>query len=758
MSTTENDQNSGQENSGEYEIPEYTYPSNEAKYHQICKELGVYDQDKLIFDNLLEYINDHAYPINFHDFCVFLQNKSLPGLTLSVNVETYARRVVNRIISYKYGKMITGNSDNPGTFVLSTPYDLQAEQFKKETELKSSDNPFLEQIKSMLNSHYQNIADTQKIDIPFPTRTFILQKFEKELEEKAKLPEIWKNHLIRIKCDEFTSKFIKQSTQSFRLIQIDFDEENHILLTPESERGLFQNVLAQKILQYVNENPGIQDHILKVLKQNQKTQPDIHQIFKDIGDESSFFWILTFKKIMEALHQQKREQTIYLHFYEAACLLYQYSLFQREVNQQDQKVRQAVNTFKQDIIRMMIENYSEPWTIDSIQAWHNNLPHALLQEKLTSVELDGMITSINENATQNSHIPPILTIRTPESTYFIHKYRFCQIFLMQLQKETINLKNHYIKEWSERPVKFPDDSLFDQDIDLHMSSFFRAFLYKTIPDVFSHKSPAEGLFPDIVIIKEMKLQDYDISDPQKQKVIYEAMTMALFTKKFSLDVKPLHSLFELNQKELHKMAREYALRNIPFYKRGLIGTFFGWFFMFLEKIAKHDEIRLLADKATTGNECDALITKYKPTKYAGYARQQAERRKKELNVQQKRGTPSSEKENPNPKESAEKKRERVEALKKYFLAGESAKDRLLELEKEWNQKIGKAQAETTNNVNNAIISMMRKIKHFKVTKEEIETLADRVSKDPAFLEIKNKGALKNYIAIFVLQKLLQRID
>lgn len=743
----------------DYELPDYTLPSNESQYLQICKELAIYDQDKMIFENLITYVNDIDPPVDFHNFCVFLQNKSLPGLTLSVNVETYARRLVNRLISYKYAKMLTGGSDNPGTFILTTPLDLQSEELQREAELKSADNPMLERVKEMLNSHYQNIAETQKIDIPFPTRSFIIQKLEKEPEEKAKLPELWSKNLLKIKCDDFNSKFIQQSTHSIRLIQIDFDEENHILLTPESERGLFQNVLAQKVLQYVNENPGIQDRIHMVLKQNQKAQPDIHQIFRNIGDESSFFWILTFKKIMEALHQQKREQSVYLHFYEAACLLYQYSLFQREIDQQDQKIRQNINMFKQELMHMMMQNYADAWTIENVQNWHNNLPQPLLQDKLTNVELEGMISSINEPAVQNSYIPPILTIRTAEGNAYVHKYRFCQFFLIQLQKESINLKNHYIKEWSERPIHYADESQFNQDIETHMTEFFKSLLFRVVPDVFSHKAPAESLFPDIVVVKDQKLQDFDIADRQKQKVIYEALSMSLFAKKFSLDVKPLNKLFGLDQKELHKLAREYAMRNIPFYKRGIIGALFGWFFALLEKLAKQEEIRSLANRAMSAEECDALVLRYKGSAYDSFARQQAERRKREL-----RAPKTSEQTSPtattgnDAKENAEKRKERIENLKKYFFAGDKPEERLAEFEKQWNHKIGKAQIETTNNVNNAILSMMRKIRRFKVTKEEIETLAERVSKDPAFSEIINKVALKSYVSVFIFHKLLQRVD
>ena len=740
--------------SRQYEAPDYALPSHREKYFAICRDLGVFDQERMIFDSLIEFIqkkNDNPV-VSFTEFCNYLQNKSLPGLTLDVNIRTYAVKFVQNLIKARYCRLLDGNEEAPGRILL---IEARSEGGAGGTEDGMEHN---EKVKEMIEDFYHNINETSKIDIPFPTQQIIEDK-AKELYglKNTDVRPIWTKGTQSIKVDDFTSRFIDETAGQTNIIRIDFDEENHVLLTPQSGKGLFQSVLAKKIAQYVQDNPDIQDRIRVVLKKNQKDIPDIHNIFSDIGTESSFFWILTFKRIMEYLYQHKKTHSIYLHYYEAASLLYQYSMNKREESQREQLAVQKKVAFREELIQAMIADYSEPWSAERIVQWHNHLPKPLLEEKLShALAVDLLIGSAPPPADQDS-IPAVLTINTKEGQYFIHKFRFCQFFLTQNQKESERLRRLYVEKWSNRPEWFNNDTSFDADIQDHLSDLFYVLLYKTIPEIFSHQNTYQKIFPDMVTIKDMKLHETDLADPAKHKLIYTTLSETLFIKKYSLEVKPLHSLLGMDEKTLHKLAKEFAYRNIPFWKRGVIGFFFRWLFDLIENMNVKEEVRNAIQASQTVEDLDLIDQKYKSAGGYPAIRTLLDRKRQEI-MAVKRQQTDKEKDDQRKTDAEEKKKreERIAQLKTYFIGASTAEARLAEYAKEWNTKIGPARQETENNVLNSIRVIMQRTKRFKLTKEEIETLADRVTADPAFAEIKNKDVFKKYVALVVFSRIIKR--
>ena len=739
-----------------FEPPDYVLPANREKFFALCRDIGIFDQERTIFENILEFVQNHKLNpvVNYSEFTSYLQKKSLPGLTIDVNIDTYSKKLINFLAKHNLCKIIKGDSENPATFILTDPYTNFTELEEKNIQTELTD-----EIKKIIFDVYDNINVTEKLDIPFPTIESIQEaaKNNPNLKE-ANLNTIWQNSLTTIRVDDFNPAFIEKSKTFSGIIKIIFDEENHILLTPECEEGLFQSVLTKKIMQYVLNNPDIQDRIRVVLKKNQKEVPDINIIFQDISTDAAFFWILTFKRIMEYLYQHKKNNETYLHYYEAASLLYQYALSKREEHHKEDLENQKHETFKNELLREMILNFSEPWTYEKIVNWHNSLKSPILSEGVTREIVSKFIEEVNKNPLVEEGIPPVIVIHTKEEIYFVHKYRFAQFFLIQCEKESKRLTNIYIERWATNPQHFDTDMAFDIDIRDNLSDLFYHLIFRTIPMIFGFPNTSQRLFPDIVTIKNLKLQDTDLSDPAKHKTIFEALVTTIFSEKNKAEIKPLHLILSLNQKTLHKLAREYAFRHIPFYKRGIIGFLFGWLFELLERLSVTEEIRFTVENAKTIEELNVILEKYKNSKAFYSIKKIVEKRRQELiKEQQMFSAKDRDKKIQEEIEARQKRAQKIAALKSHYLKGETIEKRLEELSKQWNTKIGKAREETENNVVHAVMVIMNRIKHFKLTVEEIETLAERVTQDPAFKEITNKKALKDYIALIIFNRLIQRV-
>jgi hypothetical protein len=740
----------------DFDPPDYALPANREEFFALCRDLAVFDQDKTIFENLVDFIQKHKLnpTIRYSEFTDFLQKKALPGLTLDVNIDTHAKKVIHFLTTRNLCKVLEGTDESPVRFVLTDRHiDL--------SEITDSEPlAHIEEVKQLVYAVYENIDITQKLDIPFPTILNITETARTHPELRGvNLSRIWKDGVLSIKVDDFNSAFIEKSKVSDKIIRIDFDEENHILLTPETEQGLFQSVLTKKTFQYVQDNPDIQDRIRVVLKKNQKEIPDISAIFHDISTENSFFWILSFKRIMEYLYQHKKNNITYLHYYEAASLLYQYSLNRREAQQKDEIEKQKENTFKDELLRAMIFDFAEPWTYERIVSWHSQLPQPLIQDSLTREFIDKFIKSANETPLQTEGIPLVLVFNLKEETCFVHKYRFAQFFLTQRDRESQRLKNIYVEHWSRSPQNFGTDEAFDMDIREHLSDLFHHLLFRTVPMIFGFPNTAQRLFPDMVVIKNQRLQDADLSDMAKHKIIYQALTSTLFSEKNAADLKPLHILLDLNQRLLHKLAREYALRSVPFWRRGLLGFLFRWLFDLIENFSIKEEVRAAVAAARTIEDLDAILEKHKSSRSFPVVRQIVDRRRHELLQAQNQAAQKEKNEQRQGElDSKQKRAEKIAELKKHYLKGQSLEDRMAALSKEWNPKIGKARSDTENNVVNAVMVMMNRVKRFKLTVEEIETLSERVTTDPAFAEIKNRAAFKSYISLLIFNRLIRRVD
>jgi hypothetical protein len=746
--------NTSVDSSRQYDAPEYTLPANREKYFALCRDLGIFDQERTIFDNLVEYVQKRkSNPVvGFTEFCAYLQNKSLPGLTLDVNISTYTMKFVQTLLKTHHCILLEGDENAPGKFLLTDGRSSMGSGVSAGEILQ-----YNEKVKGLIEDVYHNINETTKVDIPFPTQLIVEEKAKEILGLKpSDLAPIWQKGTQSIKVDDFTSDFIDQTAGQTNIIRIDFDEENHILLTPESGKGLFQSVLAKKISMYVQDNPDIQDRIKVVLKKSQKEVPDIHNIFSDIGTETSFFWILTFKRIMEYLYQHKKTHSIYLHYFEAASLLYQYSLNKRQENQKEIEARQKREMFREELLKEMINDYMEPWTADRIVQWHARLPKPLLDEKLSHALAVDLLTGSAPPPADDA-IPSVMTIHTKEGQFFVHKFRFGQFFLAQNQKEHERLVQFYVQKWSAKPESFSNPAAFDTDIQDHLSDLHYVLLYKTVPSVFSHQNTFQKLFPDMVTIKNSRLHETDLADPAKHKLIFTTLSDTLFVKKYSLEMKPLHALLGLDEKTLHKMAKEYAERNVPFWKRGIIGFFFRWFFELLENMSVREEVRTAILTAPSTEDLEILEQKFRALPGQAAIKSLFDRRRQELLAQKRQqGEKEKEEERKDAAEEKKKREERIAQLKVYFIGSSTPEARLAEYAKEWNTKIGPARQETENNVINAIRVVMQRVKRFKLTKEEIETLADRVTADPTFAEIKNKASFKKYIALVIFTRLIKK--
>lgn len=727
-------------------IPEYLSPNNTDSFMNIATQLNIFDQERIIFEEFPKFVEKTQSPrIDFDEFSKFILNKGIQGLSLLINIKSYNIKLFQKLVKGKFCVIEEGTSENPKIITFQEPDTTIA---NVAASIKEDDTALL---KNTIQDIYKNIAMYTKADIPFPTK----QSLSNELKNKQ-LPEEKIHYLLKsipaLPFKEFTIEHIEDKLKDGPILEIDFNEEDHIILPTSNADQLFKTILTQKIRHYVEDNPNIQDRIQMILKKNNKKIPPIETVFTNIGTEEAFYWIVTFQRIMEYLYQHKSNKDIYLHYYEAATLLYQYSVHLRKIEEKKKNVELKKKQDEERIVKALVEEYHFPWDVEKIGTIRLN-DNSTFGQTYTEEDILRMIQITNKSAIDHDELPPIIEIKTKENLYFIHKYRFPQFFLSNLQKEREELQTFFMKKWAQNTDTIPaTDEEFDEEIKDAMSELFFNVIYRVIPKIFSFENPFIKLFPDPVYIKSHGLVKSDLADNEKHKIIYEAFLGAVFVKKHSLEIKPATKMFNLDIRKIKKMSKEFALKNIPFYQRGILGWFFKTFFGWLHNLQVKSAIKSAVLPLHSEEQFTALLETFKGKPDYPIAKKIInEEKRKMFKAKQKEAHEQKDQAKMTKQMKAKKYMEKMEKLKNYFLQGDSIEDRLASLSKQWNPKIGPAKTETENNVNSAVNAFLRKMHKFNFDQQWIELMAKRFTDKSAFSDLKNQAALLKYVEILILQ-------
>ncbi|MBN2737563.1 MAG: hypothetical protein JXR70_11325 [Spirochaetales bacterium] len=610
--------------------------------------------------------------------------------------------------------------------------------FKENTSKKL--HAYLENLKEKGECSLE-ITDGKIKQIHFPAFYFeIIQEHYRKMEYDIELPFPCEDQLgISIPSTKMSAINIKQSfitlikdsennyNQIFRLL---FPEgvKPILALSPQIPRGLLE-LAARKIKNYLDNprNSSYMEHKLLVIFRHRDLQ--LKEMLKQIITKSNYiastlmspsdftfqFWAHFAHTMIQELRKKRNEMLPKeLDACQAAYLIGFFNVYYKNVIQKEKEQNAAIK-----ILDTYIQKKPYAFTISEISQFRDKKGLAL--SKKCSYDGIQKFLEIRTTPKDNVSLPEIIQIKVVDgSEVFIHKNNIIRLIMDHLFEASQNLRKAYLNDWIENLKEYHQTDIMLLD---------NAFLEDLQNQIREHYPLVHSLYRYELL--------YMCSMETKEQITTQKAEQALFDDKKQY-LKPMNLVLDLDRKSLFKEAQKSLpiWRGIPVISHIII------FFL-----------KLFSRKNKPQKEKKRLVQKALDT--ADNNKYESQNNLKEENW-----------ENIQPSKKGEVSsayRSAIENLK-IELVGKnmSVNEKLENLMEKWNPLYDSvAKKNLVDDVNSIIRDYLRRIsKSFAVRPPDvkrIQTLAEHLSENRSFDEIKHKEYFKYYIEIYMIKLLGERI-